>query len=109
MFKLGDFLDRVFESLLFSYGDGKSVIQKFQKIIGCFMYTYITHKGSTLCLRCSLEHSIYQKLKQGLDFETFGSGSYFVLWQNWTQLPCEKLHVCLLTMCVVLVQTIYWS
>ena len=29
--KLGDFLDRVFGSLLFSYGYGKLVIQKLQK------------------------------------------------------------------------------
>ena len=50
--KLGDFLDRVFESLLFSYGDGKSVIQKLQKIADCFMYTYLTYKGYTRCLRC---------------------------------------------------------
>jgi hypothetical protein len=82
--KLGDFLDRVFESLLFSYVDGKSVIQKFLKIVDCFMYICITYKGYTLCLCCVLGLSIYKKLKQGLEFETFESGRHFVLWQNWT-------------------------
>ena len=79
--KLGDFVDRVFESLLFSYGDGKSVIQKLQNIADCFMYICITYEGYTLCF---LGLSIYKKLKQGLEFETFESGRHFVLWQNWT-------------------------
>ena len=82
--KLGDFLNCIFESLLFSYDDRKSVIRKLQKIVGCFMYTYITYKGYTRCLRCFGGLGIYKKLKQGLEFETFGNGSHFVLWQNWT-------------------------
>ena len=83
MLKLGNYLDRVFESLLFSYGDGKSGIQNFQNIVGCFMYICITYKGYTICLCCFWGLSIYKKLKQGLEFETFGSGRHFVLWQNW--------------------------
>ena len=48
--KLGDFLDCVFESLLFSYGDRKSVIQKLQNVVGCFMCICITYKGYTSSL-----------------------------------------------------------
>ena len=84
---LRDFLDRVFESLLFSYGDGKSVIQKLQKIVDCFMYTYITYKGYTRCLRCFLGLGIYKKLKQGLEFETFGSGSHYFYGKTGHNLP----------------------
>ena len=39
--KLKDFLDHVFESLLYSYGDGKSVIQKFQQIVNWLFYIHI--------------------------------------------------------------------
>ena len=65
--KLGDFLDRVFESLLFSYGDGKSLIQKLPKIVGCFLYTCITYEGSAICLCCFLGLGIYKKLKKALN------------------------------------------